>query len=262
MTSIKNIMLYIKRAEQHHTKEFITEAFSSNNIGKVRDVRFIKKNDICGREYNRVVVIFEHWNMNSLVKSLFDQMSTSKDGTTKFTYDYYSGRYWFINVYKPPQCSDLEYEEITTVDPSLSDKDRIKELEKLVKSMAVQMQYMQTRQEKTETQLMESEHNNTQIRLYNMELRCQVEEAQREKQWAEEELQEELSKIKEECDYLRCRNACLAVDLVRKQQECDNIKEELYDEKCVMNYVENQANDMRDMLKAAMMPKLTIEELM
>ena len=28
------------------------------------------------------------------------------------------------------------------------------------------------------------------------------------------------------------------------------------------NYVEIQANDMRDMLKAAMMPKLTIEDLM
>ena len=83
MSAIKNIMLYIKRAEQHHTKEFITNAFSSNNIGNVRDVRFIKKNDNCGKEYNGVVVIFEHWNMNSLVKSLFDQMSNSKDGTTK-----------------------------------------------------------------------------------------------------------------------------------------------------------------------------------
>jgi len=254
-------MLYIKRAEQHHTKDFIAEAFSSNNIGKVREVRFIKKTDSCGREYNGVVVIFEHWNMNSLVKSLFDQMSTSKDGTTKFTYDYYSGRYWFINVYKP-QCSDLEYEEITTVDPTLPDKDRIKELEKMVKSMAIQMQYMQTRQEKTERQLMDSQHDDTQNRLYNMELQCQVEEEQREKKWAEEELQEELSKIKEECEFLRCRNACLAVDLVRKQQECDDIKEELYEEKSVMKYVENQANDMRDMLKAAMMPKLTIEELM
>jgi hypothetical protein len=261
MTSIKNIMLYIKRAEQHHTKEFISDAFASNNIGNVREVRFIKKTDSCGREYNGVVVIFEHWNMNTLVKSLFDQMSASKDGTTKFTYDYYSGRYWFINVYKP-QCQDLEYEEITTVDPSLSDKDRIKELEKMVKSMAVQMQYMQTRQEKTERQLMESQHDDTQNRLYNMELRCQVEEAQREKQWAEEELQEEISKIKEECDLLKCRNACLAIDLIRKQQECVDIKEELYEEKSIMKYVENQANDMRDMLKAAMMPKLTIEDLM
>ena len=226
ITTVKNIMLYIKRAEQHHTKEFITEAFSSNNIGKVRDVRFINKNDICGREYNGVVVIFEHWNMNSLVKSLFDQMSTSKDGTTKFTYDYYSGRYWFINVYKP-QCSDLEYEEITTVDPSLSDKDRIKELEKLVKSMAVQMQYMQTRQEKTERQLMESQHDDTQNRLYNMELQCQLDEAKRENKWAEQELHEEISKIKDECDNLLSRNASLTDELFRKQREVPMVPPEL-----------------------------------
>ena len=257
MSTIKNIMLYIKRAEQHHTKEFITNAFSSNNIGKVRDVRFIKKNDNCGNEYNGVVVIFEHWNMNSLVKSLFDQMSNSKDGTTKFTYDSRKLRYWFINVYKS-QCSDLEYEEITTVDPSLPDKDRIKELEKMVKSMASQMQYMQTMQEKTERQLMESQHDDTQNRLYNMELQCQVEDAEKEKKWAEEEIQEELSKIKQECESLRYSNTFSAVDLVRKQKECDDLKQELYDKKCIMNYVQNQATDIRNMIKS----KLTIEELM
>ena len=255
MSAIKNIMLYIKRAEQHHTKEFITNAFSSNNIGNVRDVRFIKKNDNCGKEYNGVVVIFEHWNMNSLVKSLFDQMSNSKDGTTKFTYDYYSGRYWFINVYKS-QCSDLEYEEITTVDPSLPDKDRIKELEKMVKSMAAQMQYMQTMQEKTERQLMDSQHDDTQNRLYNMELQYQVEDTEKEKKWAEEEIQEELSKVKQECESLRYSNAFSAVDLIRKQKECDDLKQELYDKKCIMNYVQNQATDIRNMIKS----KLTIEE--
>ena len=132
----------------------------------------------------------------------------------------------------------------------------IKELEKMVKSMAAQMQYMQTMQEKTERQLMDSQHDDTQNRLYNMELQYQVEDTEKEKKWAEEEIQEELSKVKQECESLRYSNAFSAVDLIRKQKECDDLKQELYDKKCIMNYVQNQATDIRNMIKS----KLTIEE--
>jgi hypothetical protein len=36
------------------------------------------------------------------------------------------------------------------------------------------------------------------------------------------------------------------------------LKQELYDKKCIMNYVQNQATDIRNMIKS----KLNIEELM
>jgi hypothetical protein len=245
MNSIKNVVLYIKRAETFHTKEFIIDAFSSNNIGKVRDVRFIQKRGDYGKDYNGVVVIFERWNLNSGVKQLFNQMSDSPDGTTKFTYDYNNRRYWIINVYKP---QIPENEEITAVDPSLPDKERIKELENLVKSMTVQMHYLQTRQEKTERQLMQAEHDDTQTRLYNMELRYLVEDSEMDKKWAEEDLQETIKHT----ESLRCLNARMSIDLGRKQNECDGLKQELLDEKCILNYIQEQAIEMRDMVKESL----------
>ena len=43
MNSFINVALFIKRAEEYQTKEFIMDAFMVNNIGKVRDIKFIKK---------------------------------------------------------------------------------------------------------------------------------------------------------------------------------------------------------------------------
>ena len=111
--------------------------------------------------------------------------------------------------------------------------------------MAAQMHYLQTRQEKTERQLMQAEHYDTQIRIYNMELRYQVEDAERDKEWVEEDLQETIKKI----ESLRSLNARMVVDLGRKQDECDGLKQELLDEKCILNYIQEQATEMRDMVK-------------
>ena len=74
------------------------DAFMVNNIGKVRDIKFIKKHNDIGKNYNGVIVIFERWNMNRLVQSLFDQMDVSNDGTTRFYFD--SIHYWIINIQK------------------------------------------------------------------------------------------------------------------------------------------------------------------
>lgn len=193
MSTIKNLTLYIKRAESHHTKEFIIDAFASNNIGKVRDVKFIKKSG-CGSEYNGVVVIFERWNLNSLVKQLFEQMNSSPDGTTKFTYDYLTRRYWIINMYKN-NCPEVE--EISVVDSNLPDAERIKELENLVKSMTVQMHYIQTRQEKLERQLADSEHKNTQYWIDNEELKSQIEGKEIEMKWLEDDFKLKLKEIQD-----------------------------------------------------------------
>lgn len=261
MSANNNLSLYIKRAEVNHTKEFIMDAFSINNIGKVCDVRFIKKVDTNGRDYNGTVVMFERWNMNAIVKQILDEMSASKDGTTKFTFDRYKGRYWFINIYK---TQFPEYEEITSIDSGLPEKERIAELENLVKSMAAQMHYMQTRQEKTEMQLMETEHTNTQISLFNMELKSQVEEAEREKKWFETKMKKEVEKVKFEYDMLKNHNTYLDFVLEVKQKECDELKQCIYDDSCIMNYVQGQAIEMRNILETDVFDesKLTLEELM
>ena len=268
-----NISLYIKRAEQHHTKEFIEAAFASNKIGQVRELKFIKKTDTNGREYNGVIVAFEYWNMNIIVKNLLDQMSASQDGTTRFTFDSCKCRYWIVNVYKQPQLVVETQLVLETVNQTLSDKERIMELEKLVKSMEAQAHYAQTRQEKTERQLMESEHDDTQSRLYNMELRCQVESAERIKKWTVQKIQKELVLSKEESDVLRCQNVCLSIDLVRKRKECEELRQEVYDEKCMANYLTKETQNLHltqnihlttnvQYMLEEDMSILTIEELM
>lgn len=169
MESFNNVSLYIKRAELECTKESIGEAFAHNNIGIVKDVRFIKKADQGGREYHGVIVLFERWFMNSKVKELLEKMDSSADGTTKFTYDY-RGRYWYINVYKS------QNKEYITVDSSLPDKERIEALENSVQSMASQIHHSSLRQERTERQLMESEEKNYRYALLNIDLRSQLED--------------------------------------------------------------------------------------
>ena len=169
MESYNNISLYIKRAELTCTKEHIVDAFAFNNIGIVRDVRFIKKTDNNGREYNGAVVLFERWFMNSRVKELLDKMETSADGTTKFTYDY-SGHYWYINVYKS------QNKEYINVDPTLPDKERIEALENAIQTMAAQVHQMTLLQQRLERQLMETEEKMSRQALLNIELRSQLED--------------------------------------------------------------------------------------
>lgn len=246
-TSFNNVALFIKRAEENQTKEFIIEAFASNNIGKVCDVKFIKKHGDRGRNYNGVIVIFERWNMNTLVQKLFSEMASSQDGTTKFYFDHF--RYWIINVHrqKLPEC-----EESTFVDSSLSDKEKISKLEELIKSMSSQIYYMQTRQEKSERIMMDLEHKETYHHIINTDLRFQLENKDWEKQFVEDELKEEIKKLHEENKILRCSLELNAIDLVRKDTQYEKLQEELHDAKCIIAYVENQAQEMKQMLKAVL----------
>lgn len=164
--------LYIKRADLYQTKEFIKDIFTLNNIGIVKDVKFIEKADLSGRVYNGAIVIFDTWFMNKSVEKLLDDMSASPDGTVKFIYDY-RGHFWYINVYKPVLP---ESEKTTIVDPSLPDKQRIEELEKILQTMMVQMHNVQLRQECLGRQLMETEEKMSRQALLNIELRSQLED--------------------------------------------------------------------------------------
>jgi hypothetical protein len=240
METINNMSLYIKRAELHHTKEFIMDVFEANSIGIVRDVKFIKKSEITGKEYNGVIVIFERWFMNSRVRQLLDEMSDTI--ITKFIYDDYN-HYWFINIHK---VAFPEYEEVTNVDKSLPNEERIIALENLVKSMAVQMHYMQKRQEKTESHLMDCEQKDTRNHLCNVDLRFQLDDKDREIAWAKKDYQDELRKTHEEISNLRCRLACTSIGLDKKDNEIDVLKNKL--EECKMQYVPNTT-------------KMSIEEL-
>lgn len=216
MAAFNNISLYIKRADLYCTKDYIINIFRITNIGIVKDVKFIKKTDSIGREYNGAIVIFERWFMNPKVTKMFDDLDSCMDmnGATKFIYDN-NGRYWFINVYKP---IIEESHEFATVDASLPDKDRIDELEKLVKSMAAQMHYNQLHRERAERQLMEFEENHSHHSLCNMQLRFLLEDKDMELELVKRDNEQALKEAHDEVTILKTRLACIAIDLVRKEE--------------------------------------------
>ena len=243
MTSFMNTALFIKRAEEYQSKEFITNAFESNKIGKVKEITLIKKQNDFGKGYNGVIVVFERWNMNNLVEKLLNEMAASPDGTTKFYFNEH--RFWHINIHKQKM---VECEETTVVDPSLPDKEKISKLEEMVKSLSAQIHYMQTRQEKSEQQLMLEEHKHTEQHLLNMELHTQLQEKQWEQEWKESDVKLENDLLIEQNQTLRYRLGLIAMDLSQRDNEIKSIKEiyekekqtyeqELRDRDCVIDYL-------------------------
>ena len=279
MNAPQNIMLYIKRAENHITKEDIIHAFSSNNVGIVSDIKFIKKTDNSKIEYNGVIVEFKLWYATNYSKGLLDKMNASADGTTKFTYDKKTNRYWFINVHKPQPAmikNDVDVEnicdELNAINLNMSDKERIVELEKLVKSMSTQLHYTRLKQEKFEGNTMGLVHEDTKNRIFNAELIGQLEDSKRQLEDSKRQLEDEkrerqniedkFENLKEDYNQLKYQNAHLKIDLAQKQQECNGwveecdflrnefneIKEELYITKNIMSYFEKETKEMKDML--------------
>ena len=241
------IALYIKRAEMSHTSEYISDVFLKQQYGKVHNVRFIKKTNEFGKEYNGAIVTFEQWNMNSKVKILFDQLNSSVEGTSKIIHDYNGQRYWIVTQYK---SEFSEFDQLTKIDPGLKDQDRILEIENIIKSMAAQMHFMKTQHEKQEKEMMDYEQRETQAWLYNMELKSQIVEKDEDIKW--------LTKKAEN----------LSFELAEIEEEKKELALELYDQQNILAYVEAQANEMRDMLQINFKQentdtkgKMTIEEL-
>ena len=220
-----NVTIFIKRAEENQTKEFIINVFHKNNIGKVKDIKFIKKQNNTGKSYNGVIVIFE--KLNNI--TIFNEMNASRDGSIKFYFN--NSQYWFITTRNEnvlPKC-----EEIITIDASLSDKERIKQLEDLVKSMSSQINY--------EKNMMEYEHKDTQHHLYNIELHAKLDDKDIERSWIEAD-------FKEDIDTLKTENQLLRSHLERKYYECEQLREDLKEQTCMLSYTENQVVSMKDML--------------
>lgn len=240
--SFMNAALFIKRAEESQTKEFIMKAFKKSNIGTVRETTFIKKNNN-GVTYNGVVVIFEKWNMNKYVESLFNKMAESPDGTTRFYFE--PKRYWIINVHKQqlPEC-----EESVVVDTNLSDKERIKQLEATINSMSAQIYYMQTNNERNERHIMEYQQKDIQHHLINTELRCQLEIKDMEKKWMEEEYKKEIQELKNQNLCLTASVSLLETDVAKHLKQEQILKQDVSDLNNIVDYLENQLDDMSKMI--------------
>jgi hypothetical protein len=225
-----NKSLFIKRAEEYQNKEFIFNVFHKKNIGEVKDVTFIKKQNHTGKSYNGVIVTFNKWYNNSLIDDII------KNGTIKFNFN---NSYWFINIHKEPELEECIKDIDIDIDINLSDKDRIKQLEDLVKSMSSQMNYLKERSERI---IMDYEHNHTQQHLNNIELRAQLDDKDAERTWIEAD-------FKEDIDALKAENQLMCAHLDRKYYECLALKEEITEKTCMLSYCENQITEMRHILK-------------
>jgi hypothetical protein len=236
-----NKSLFIKRAEEYQTKEFIINVFHKKNIGKVNDVTFIKKQNNVGKSYNGVIVTFEKW----YIRDLIDEINSSQNGTVKFNFN---NSYWFINVHKEPE-KEPEKEPLTDIDinslldcSTLSDKERIKQLEDLVKSMSSKINYMQTRQERSERNMMDYEHKDTQHHLNNIELHAKLEDKDVEQTWIAADFKEDIETLTHENELLRSH-------LERKYYECVGLHEELREKTCMLSYSEKQITEMKQLLR-------------
>lgn len=243
VSDIANISLIIKRTETFQTQEFIIKAFASSNIGKVKEVQFVKKQNDNG-EYNGATVIFERWNMNIYVQKLFDDINSSPTKTAKFYFD--RSRYWLISINKQKL---IGCDENIKVDSKLPNKDRIAQLESIINSLTSQIYYMQSKQEQTECNLMDYERNHIQHHLINTELHSQLEQKDLENKFENEKLKKELEQLREKNNALQSRLTSMAIDFARKCKVCDDLRQEINDNNNIVAYIETQARDMSTMLK-------------
>jgi hypothetical protein len=115
--------------------------------------------------------------------------------------------------------------------------------------MALQLAQMKMKLEYAENQIMNYEYEHMRSSLINIDLKSLIEEKDKIIQ-------------KQQCEMV-----CLAINLTKKENELNKVNDTLYEQQCIMRYVEDQANEMRDMLGirdvdySPRMNKMTVEEL-
>jgi hypothetical protein len=131
------------------------------------------------------------------------------------------------------------------IDSNLDDKDKINYLESMLASMTIQNQILQSAQEKNEKKMMEYEQMNSREYMINCELKNQLEEKDilieiQEKKYKKEQL--ELETIIERLNF---RINILETNLNKKRKECLDLKQDLYDEKCINNFVQEELYELK-----------------
>ncbi len=278
MEKFNTVSLFIKRAEEFQTEDFIIQAFNENNIGKVSNIKFIKKQNENGTSYNGVIVCFEEWYSNKLTERLLNEMSSSSDGTTKFYFN--RSRYWIITVH---QKKNADTEKTIYVDPSLPNEERIRQLESLVQTMACQIHYQETKLQKNETIMMEYEQKHSRSHLLNIDLMSQLEDTkvhelsyqketakniqltsdneelleENNQLWLEnEKLKAEMHKLQNANNELHSRLILSSFRTHRKNIECEELREMLYVEKGKNRQHELEEEDMLYLIQSFQKMKL------
>ena len=222
------IALYIRRAELHHTKEYISKALEFNMYGIVKDIQFVAKSS-GSIAYNGVIVIFNSVFLNARVISMCNDLTDTVDKTSKIYHDF-TGKYWIVNEHKQQELLEHEDDdEIDNIIETMSHDTKVDTLTTMLKSSAVQMHYLQKSNQRNERQLMDQSNDETHSFLCNAELRDQIEEhIQYNKELKEDNkaLKEDNRKLNEELVQCRTMVACLqiqhSIDLKDAKLELDD----------------------------------------
>ena len=246
MAELTNVTLYVKRAELNHDKNYIINACNDCRYGKIKDIKFIEKQDNNGKKYNGAILMFEDWYDSSTTKQLFNDISLSKDGSAKMYHDPIRMRYWHVIIFRPKlfeeeQCNLESKISMMSLSEGLNDKQRLEEMERKYNSMMGQMHYMQAQLEAAKVKMAEYEAQHTQDFLINFELKSQLEEK-------DAQVAELLKKKDEEIEILKWQNMMGNIELTKKQEECEALDQEVRDCGCIMNYLENEANAMKKII--------------
>lgn len=243
-SSVNNMSIYIKRAEMHHTKKYITNVFYTNNYGLVSDVVFIKKTNDFGKEYNGAIVTFEKWFINDTVTTLFNAINESSDGTARIIHDNYYNKYWILNIHK----NEITKNAIPIMNTDLDDKEKINYLETIISSMSIQTQILQSKQEKNEKKMMEYEQMNSREYIINSELKMQLEEKDILIEIQEKNNNNKKTELEFIIEKLNYRIEILETNLNKKRQECLELKQDLYDEKCISKFVQEELYELKSII--------------
>lgn len=196
--SVKTMYLYIKRCENVHANEkYICDAFETNSYGKVSYTKFIEKSNNNGETYYGVIVGFSQWFQNDRVRNLFRELQTNEQGTAKIFHDRISQRYWLVNEFKQKLEEDAMQDTSALVEETLSDKEKIEKLEKLARSLLVQVDYLQKKCEKNEETIMSYEEQQRHDYVQNMGMRFNVEDKEQELKEKTKELEEKTRELEE-----------------------------------------------------------------
>ena len=228
--SVKNISLYIIRAEIYQSKEYIMNALHTQGYGKAKSVEFYSKENERGQKYNGAVVYFEKWYMNKQTEQLLTKIVDSDETAVIY---HSRPKYWNVKEHRQPVAQTVAIEKQDESETQLAqmvEKMSIGEkntyYEDVINSLKMQLLLEQKKSEKQEQLIMEYEEKHDKDWYQNMKLHSKI-----------QDLEIELSVQTEENYSLREINEEL-------ENEVKHLEHELYDCENMVEYYKSQTQTL------------------
>jgi chromosome segregation ATPase len=177
-------------------------------------------------------VTFEEWLENPAVTQLWQTLSESADHSVRIVHDLNYNKYWIVGEHNAKPSTDPHF---------VSDTQHVEELQEMVRSMASQIRQLQFALDKANKKAVTADYERIRHAFRIADLEDELLEKEEEMERREGEME-------------------------RKDRECAELRDTLYENQSILDYVELQAKEMREMLQINYEPntntkKMTLEEL-